>query len=60
MSYDYEGDTVRCDDCGFMVLLTMHWDEDEPKRYECSCTTMVPGDDYPDNWSGHRKPLSAF
>lgn len=61
MSYDYVHDSVRCGDCGFLVLLTMDWSADDaPEHYECSCTKIQPGDDYPDNWTGHERPLSAF
>lgn len=61
MSYDYEHDSVSCDDCGFLVLLTMDWSADQPERFECECTTINPEeDDYPDHWSGHQKPLSAY
>lgn len=60
MSYDYVHDSVSCDECGFLVLLTMDWSADDPEHYECSCTKIQPDDEYPDHWSGHEKPLSAF
>jgi len=60
MSYDHVHDGISCEQCGVIVILTMDWDADDPECYECYCTKIRSGEEYPDHWSGHEKPLSAF
>ena len=56
---DLDGDSLTCEECGVLVVVTMHWDQDPAQRFECFCTTARP-DDLPEHWGPTQRPLSSF